>query len=151
MPTYCTDLVLNQSWFANIVYTIRKKMQKRLTSHCYRTYTLQPNRLHYGVQNDIQLDDRIDSHPHKTQIAVQYRIDLHPNIQYGIPAKFVHTPFVAFRFVWFPKTNLGQMHAIKVYESFVEIICKPEVLPSIGDNGVSVEDSVITILRSHRV
>ena len=43
------------------------------------------------------------------------------------------------------------MHAIEVYESFVEIICKPEVLPSIGDNGVSVEDSVITILRSHRV
>ncbi len=141
----------NQSWFANTAYTIHKKMQKRLASHCFRTYTLQPNRLHYEVSNGIQLDGRIASYRHKTRLVDEYRIDLHPNVQYGIPAKFVHILFVAYQLVLSPETNLGQMYVIEVYESFVEIIVKHEVLPLICDNGVSVEDSVMTIVRNHRV
>lgn len=65
----------NQSWFANTAYTIHKKMQKRLTSHCFRTYILQPNRLHYEVSNGIQLDGRIASYRHKTRLVDEYRID----------------------------------------------------------------------------
>ena len=77
----------NQSWFANTAYTIRKKMLKRLTSHRSHSYTLQPNRLPDGVQNDIQLDDGITPHLHTRLFAVECRIYSHPNVQYGIPAK----------------------------------------------------------------